>query len=104
LAIGNLIRYRFDSPFVIRHSSPHEPLRKSPAIDKLDAKIVRLLNDRNPPVLAIGEIKLAAGEENLRAHRERASSERLRQTPAHHQRHSAVLYAQIMYTLPRKRQ
>ena len=33
------------------------------AIDHLDAQIVRLLNERTRHVLAIGEIKLAAGEE-----------------------------------------
>jgi chorismate mutase/prephenate dehydratase len=42
------------------------------AIDKLDAKIVRLLNERTRHVLAIGEIKLAAGEEIYAPHRERA--------------------------------
>lgn len=33
------------------------------AIDKLDAQIVRVLNGRARHVLAIGEIKLKAGEE-----------------------------------------
>jgi chorismate mutase/prephenate dehydratase len=42
------------------------------AIDKLDAHIVRLLNDRTRHVLAIGDIKLAAGEEIYAPHRERA--------------------------------
>ncbi len=32
------------------------------AIDKLDAQIVRLLNERTQHVLAIGEIKLKAGD------------------------------------------
>ena len=42
------------------------------AIDKLDAHIVRLLNERTRHVLAIGDIKLAAGEEIYAPHRERA--------------------------------
>src|SRR3982751_1234460 len=42
------------------------------AIDKLDAHIVRLLNERTKHVLAIGEIKLKAGEEIYAPHRERA--------------------------------
>ena len=33
------------------------------AIDKLDMQIVKLLNERTRHVLAIGEIKLKAGEE-----------------------------------------
>jgi len=47
------------------------------AIDKLDAHIVKLLNDRTRHVLAIGEIKLAAGEEIYAPHRERAVFERV---------------------------
>ena len=47
------------------------------AIDKLDAQIVKLLNDRTRHVLAIGEIKLAAGEEIYAPHRERAVFERV---------------------------
>jgi chorismate mutase / prephenate dehydratase len=47
------------------------------AIDKLDAQIVRLLNERTRHVLAIGEIKLAAGEEIYAPHRERAVFERV---------------------------
>jgi chorismate mutase/prephenate dehydratase len=47
------------------------------AIDKLDAQIVRVLNDRTRHVLAIGEIKLAAGEEIYAPHRERAVLERV---------------------------
>jgi chorismate mutase/prephenate dehydratase len=47
------------------------------AIDKLDAQIVQLLNDRTRHVLAIGEIKLAAGEEIYAPHRERAVFERV---------------------------
>src|ERR1700743_1159193 len=42
------------------------------AIDKLDEQIVKLLNERTRHVLAIGEIKLAAGEEIYPPHRERA--------------------------------
>jgi len=47
------------------------------AIDKLDAQIVRLLNERTRHVLAIGEIKLAAGEEIYAPHRERAVFDRI---------------------------
>ncbi len=47
------------------------------AIDKLDAQIVRLLNDRTRHVLAIGEIKLKAGEEIYAPHRERAVLRRI---------------------------
>jgi chorismate mutase/prephenate dehydratase len=42
------------------------------AIDHLDAQIVKLLNERTKHVLAIGEIKLKAGEEIYAPHRERA--------------------------------
>ena len=47
------------------------------AIDQLDTQIVRLLNDRTRHVLAIGEIKLAAGEEIYAPHRERAVFDRV---------------------------
>jgi chorismate mutase/prephenate dehydratase len=47
------------------------------AIDQLDARIVKLLNDRTRHVLAIGDIKLAAGEEIYAPHRERAVFERV---------------------------
>jgi chorismate mutase/prephenate dehydratase len=47
------------------------------AIDKLDAQIVRLLNERTQHVLQIGEIKLKAGEEIYVPHRERAVFERV---------------------------
>jgi chorismate mutase / prephenate dehydratase len=47
------------------------------AIDQLDAQIVRLLNERTQHVLAIGEIKLKAGEEIYAPHRERAVLERV---------------------------
>jgi len=42
------------------------------AIDRLDAQIVRLLNERTKHVLAIGEIKRRAGQEIYAPHRERA--------------------------------
>ena len=42
------------------------------AIDRLDVQIVKLLNERTKHVLAIGEIKLKAGEEIYAPHRERA--------------------------------
>ncbi len=47
------------------------------AIDKLDAQIVRLLNERTRHVLGIGEAKLKAGEEIYAPHRERAVLDRL---------------------------
>jgi chorismate mutase/prephenate dehydratase len=47
------------------------------AIDQLDAKIVQLLNQRTQHVLAIGDIKLKAGEEIYAPHRERAVLERV---------------------------
>ena len=47
------------------------------AIDKLDAQIVRLLNERTRHVLNIGEIKLKAGEEIYAPHRERAVFDRV---------------------------
>jgi chorismate mutase/prephenate dehydratase len=47
------------------------------AIDKLDAHIIRLLNERTRHVLEIGAIKLKAGEEIYAPHRERAVLERL---------------------------
>jgi chorismate mutase/prephenate dehydratase len=47
------------------------------AIDKLDAHIVRLLNERTKQVLAIGNIKLKAGEEIYAPHRERAVLDRI---------------------------
>src|SRR5437763_6346713 len=42
------------------------------AIDKFDAQIVKLLNQRTRHVLAIGEMKLKAGEEIYAPHRELA--------------------------------
>src|SRR5438309_755671 len=47
------------------------------AIDMLDAQIVKLLNERTRHVLAIGEIKLKAGEEIYAPHRERAVLNRI---------------------------
>ncbi len=47
------------------------------AIDKLDAQIVKLLNERTKHVLQIGEIKLKAGEEIYAPHRERAVLHRI---------------------------
>src|SRR6266700_3485053 len=47
------------------------------AIDGLDAKIIRLLNERTQHVLEIGAIKLKAGEEIYAPHRELAVLQRL---------------------------
>ena len=47
------------------------------AIDKLDAQIVKLLNERTKHVLAIGEIKIKAGEEIYAPHREGAVFQRV---------------------------
>lgn len=47
------------------------------AIDKLDAQIVKLLNERTRHVLQIGEIKLKAGEEIYVPHRERTVLQRI---------------------------
>src|SRR3974377_327727 len=47
------------------------------AIDELDAQIVRLLNERPRHVLAIGELKLKAGEEIYAPHRERVVLDRV---------------------------
>ncbi|MBA4148123.1 MAG: prephenate dehydratase [Verrucomicrobia bacterium] len=47
------------------------------AIDKLDAQIVKLLNERTEHVLHIGEIKLKAGEEIYAPHREQAVLDRI---------------------------
>lgn len=48
------------------------------AIDQLDAQLVKLLNERTRHVLAIGEIKLKAGQEIYAPHRERAVLSRVR--------------------------
>ena len=66
--------------FGIRHSSFYPCMSLSEhrqAIDKLDAQIVRLLNERTRHALAIGDIKLAAGEEIYAPHRERAVFDRV---------------------------
>src|SRR5215510_5240097 len=47
------------------------------AIDKLDEKIVLLLNERTKHVLEIGSIKLKAGEEIYAPHRELAVLQRI---------------------------
>lgn len=47
------------------------------AIDKLDAHVVKLLNERTRHVLEIGEIKRKAGEEIYAPHRERAVLQRV---------------------------
>lgn len=47
------------------------------AIDQCDAQIVRLLNERTRHVLAIGEIKVKAGQEIYAPHRERAVLSRI---------------------------
>jgi chorismate mutase/prephenate dehydratase len=47
------------------------------AIDRLDGQIVKLLNERTKHVLAIGEMKLKAGEEIYAPHRERAVLHRI---------------------------
>src|SRR6266487_427711 len=47
------------------------------AIDRLDAKIIKLLNERTQHVLEIGAIKLRAGEEVYAPHRELAVLQRV---------------------------
>src|SRR5882724_4254993 len=47
------------------------------AIDRLDAKMVKLLNERIQHVLEIGAIKLKAGEEIYAPHRELAVLQRV---------------------------
>jgi chorismate mutase/prephenate dehydratase len=47
------------------------------AIDRLDEQIVKLLNERTRHALAIGDIKLAAGEEIYAPHRELAVLQRI---------------------------
>jgi len=46
-------------------------------IDRLDEQIVRRLNERTRHGLAIGDIKLKAGEEFYAPHRERAVLDRI---------------------------
>jgi len=48
------------------------------AIDKIDAQIVKLLNDRTRHVLEIGKAKIAAGEEIYAPHRESDLLRRIR--------------------------
>jgi chorismate mutase / prephenate dehydratase len=70
--------------------------RKS--IDKLDTQIVKLLNERTQHVLAIGEMKLRAGEEIYAPHRERAvlnRIERMNTGPMSNQALRAI-YREIM--------
>jgi chorismate mutase/prephenate dehydratase len=50
------------------------------AIDRLDAQLVRLLNERTQHVLAIGDMKLKTGEEIYAPHRERAVLQRICQS------------------------
>src|SRR5207248_785541 len=47
------------------------------AIDRLDAQIVKLLNERTKHVLAIGEFKLRTGEQIYAPHRERTVLNRI---------------------------
>lgn len=68
------------------------------AIDKLDAHIVKLLNERTRHVLAIGEIKRKAGEEIYAPHREQAILKRvcrLNQGPMKNESLMAI-YREIM--------
>jgi chorismate mutase / prephenate dehydratase len=68
------------------------------AIDKLDAQIVKLLNDRTRHVLAIGEIKRKAGQEIYAPHREKAvlaRLSRLNQGPLRNESLHAI-YREIM--------
>ena len=75
---GSDARNGFDSSFGILHSAIvlNIPEHRK-AIDRLDAQIVRLLNERTRHVLAIGDIKLKAGEEIYAPHRERAVFQRI---------------------------
>src|SRR6516162_1865901 len=68
------------------------------AIDKLDAQLIKLLNERTRHVLAIGEIKMKAGEEIYAPHRERAVLNRvcrLNQGPITNESLQAI-YREIM--------
>lgn len=47
------------------------------AIDKCDLQLIKLLNERTKHVLAIGEMKLKAGEEIYAPHREQAVLDRI---------------------------
>ena len=71
-------RNGFDSSAFILHSVADLSIpdhRK--AIDQLDEQLVKLLSERTRHVLAIGEIKQAAGEEIYAPHRERAVLDRV---------------------------
>src|SRR5688572_31622048 len=68
------------------------------AIDRLDKKIVALLNERTKHVLKIGEIKIKAGEEIYAPHRELAVLERVckvkdRKSTRLNSSHSQISYA-----------
>src|SRR5216117_521303 len=68
------------------------------AIDRLDGKIVKLLNERTGHVLGIGAIKLKAGEEIYAPHRELTVLERvcrLNPGPITHEALRAI-YREIM--------
>jgi chorismate mutase/prephenate dehydratase len=68
------------------------------AIDKLDAQLIKLLNERTRHVLAIGEIKMKAGQEIYAPHRERAVLNRvcrLNQGPITNESLQAI-YREIM--------
>ena len=72
------MRIRFDSSCFLLHSTfaVNIPEHRK-AIDKLDAQIVKLLNERTKHVLSIGEIKMKEGEEIYVPHRERAVFQRV---------------------------
>jgi chorismate mutase/prephenate dehydratase len=62
---------------VPRKASTADLSKHRKAIDELDARIVRLLNERTRHVLSIGEIKTNAGEEFYQPHRESGVFKRL---------------------------
>ena len=68
------------------------------AIDALDAHLVKLLNERTRHVLAIGEIKIKAGEEIYAPHRERAVLQRVCKTNEGPMTHDSLraIYREIM--------
>jgi chorismate mutase/prephenate dehydratase len=70
------------------------------AIDQLDAHIVKLLNARTRHVLAIGELKLKAGEEIYAPHRERAVFDRVCESNAGPMTNDQLraIYREIMST------
>src|SRR5579871_4667522 len=71
-------RNGFDSSPCLLHSTVAVNIPEHrKASDKLDGQIVKLLNERTKHVLAIGEIKLKAGEEIYAPHRERAVLQRI---------------------------